>query len=208
MIYCLSKGVVRMAKKTRKCQRCKIDDTLMEDMDFETVGEKRPLKKFYHKECYAEHLKEKQFKAEEAEKLDKLVHTIQKIYGVSSLPNQAYPFLQKLRNGEPVYGKQQVTKRYKEGYDYLLIEETFDYCSSTIEYYNSVKNFDGFMSAFRYALSIIIDKIYLVEKRAQERLKQEMAVERQMKQLEAEEETYASNYKKPTQTNDITDFLD
>lgn len=208
MIYCLSKGVVRMAKKTRKCMRCKIDDTLMEEMEFEVVGEKRPLKKFYHKACYKEHLAEKQFKQEEAEKLDKLVHTIQEIYGVSSLPNQAYPFLQKLRNGEPVYGKQQVTKRYKEGYDYLLIEETFDYCSSTIEYYNSVKNFDGFMSAFRYALSIIIDKIYLVEKRAQERLKQEIAVERQMKQLEAEEESYASNYKKPTQANDITDFLD
>lgn len=196
-----------MAKKTRKCQRCKLDDTLMEEMDFEVVGEKRPLKKFYHKGCYQEHLKEKQFKQEEAEKLDKLVHTIQEIYGVSSLPNQVYPFLQKLRNGEPVYGKQQVTKRYKEGYDYLLIEETFDYCSSTIEYYNSVKNFDGFMSAFRYALSIIIDKIYLVEQRVKARERAEIVADKHMAQVE-QEESYSSNYKKPTQTNDITDFLD
>ncbi|AGI11793.1 hypothetical protein X915_gp101 [Bacillus phage vB_BanS-Tsamsa] len=196
-----------MAKKTRKCMRCKIDDTLMEEMEFEVVGEKRPLKKFYHKACYKEHLAEKQFKVEEAEKLDKLVHKIQEIYGVSSLPNQAYPFLQKLRNGEPVYGKQQVTKRYKEGYDYLLIEETFDYCSSTIEYYNSVKNFDGFMSAFRYALSIIIDKIYLVEQRVKSRERAEIVAEKHMAQVE-QEESYSSNYKKPTKTNDITDFLD
>lgn len=195
-----------MAKKTRKCQRCKIEDTLMEEMEFEIVGEKRPLRKFYHKNCYQEHLKEKQFKAEEAEKLDKLVEVLKEIYGVSTVPPQAYPFLQKLRNGEPVYGKQELTKRYKEGYDYLLIAETFDYCSATIEYYNGIKGFDGFMSAFRYALSIIIDKIYVVEQRVKERERADIVAERQMKQMETEQ--YASNYKKPTATNDITDFLD
>ncbi|UGO50961.1 hypothetical protein PQE70_gp108 [Bacillus phage vB_BanS_Nate] len=195
-----------MAKRTRKCQRCKVEDTLMEEMEFEIVGEKRPLRKFYHKACYQEHLKDKQFKAEESEKLDKLVETLKEIYGVSTVPPQAYPFLQKLRNGEPVYGKQELTKRYKEGYDYLLIAETFDYCSATIEYYNGIKGFDGFMSAFRYALSIIIDKIYVVESKVKERERAEIVADRQMKQMQ--NETYNTNYKRPTATNDITDFLD
>ncbi|UUV47087.1 hypothetical protein [Bacillus phage vB_BanS-Thrax5] len=196
-----------MAKKTRKCQRCKIEDTNVEDMEFEVVGEKRPLKKFYHKHCFVEHTKEKEFKAEEAEKLDKLVETLKNIYGVSTLPPQAYPFLQKLRNGEPVYGKQDVSKRYKEGYDYLLIEETFDYCSETIEYYNSTKGFNGFMQAFKYALSIIIDKIYFVEQRVKDRKRAEIIAQKQMEQMEFEQE-HVSNYKKPSRKNDISAFLD
>lgn len=197
-----------MAKRTRKCQRCKIEDTNVEDMEFEIVGDKRPLRKFYHKHCFAEHQQEKEFKAEEAVKLDKLVETLKKIYGVSTVPPQAYPFLQKLRNGEPVYGKQDVTKRYKEGYDYLLIEETFDYCSETIEYYNGTKGFNGFMQAFKYALSIIIDKIYFVEQRVKDRKRAEIMAQKQMEQMEFEEVHTQSNYKKPTHKNDISDFLD
>lgn len=199
-----------MAKLTRKCQRCKIEDTKMEEMEFEIVGEKRKLRKFYHKHCFQEHLVEKKFKEEEAVKLDKLVQTIQKIYGVDPLPQQAFPFLQKLRNGEPVFGaRQKMDKRYKEGYDYLLIEETYDYCSNTIEYYNGVKSFDGFMSAFKYALSIIIDKIYLVEQRVKQREKSRIAMERQIAQVEAEDQIFETTYKKPKKNKaDITDFLD
>lgn len=196
-----------MAKKTRKCMRCKIEDTNVEDMEFEIVGEKRPLKKFYHKHCFVEHQQEKQFKAEEAEKLDRLVETLKKIYGVKTVPPQAYPFLQKLRNGEPVYGKQDCSKRYKEGYDYLLIEETFDYCSETIEYYNGTKGFNGFMQAFKYALSIIIDKIYFVEQRVKDRNRAEIVAQKQLEQMEMQEE-HVSNYKKPTRKNDISAFLD
>lgn len=196
-----------MAKKTRKCMRCKIEDTNVEDMEFEIVGAKRPLKKFYHKHCFVEHQQEKQFKAEEAEKLDKLVETLKKIYGVKTVPPQAYPFLQKLRNGEPVYGKQDCSKRYKEGYDYLLIEETFDYCSETIEYYNGTKGFNGFMQAFKYALSIIIDKIYFVEQRVKDRNRAEIVAQKQLEQMEMQEE-HVSNYKKPTRKNDISAFLD
>lgn len=198
-----------MAKKTRKCMRCKIEDTNVEDMEFEIVGEKRPLKKFYHKHCFVEHQQEKQFKAEEAEKLDKLVETLKKIYGVKTVPPQAYPFLQKLRNGEPVYGKQDCSKRYKEGYDYLLIEETFDYCSETIEYYNGTKGFNGFMQAFKYALSIIIDKIYFVEQRVKDRKRAEIMAQKQMEQMDLEGDfEVKTNYKKPTHKNDISDFLD
>ena len=204
-------GGITMAKKTRKCMRCKLDDTLMEEMEFELVGATKPQKKFYHKACFVEHLKEKEFKRIEAEKLDVLTEKIKEIYGVKEVSKQAFPMLQKLRNGEKVFGNQKnVSKRYKEGYDYLLIAETFDYCSETIEYWNSVKPFDGFMSAFRYAMTIIIDKIYVVEKRARTREAEERKMEVHMKRVQAEEEIFEdTNYKKPSKNkSDFTDFLD
>ncbi|UUV46054.1 hypothetical protein [Bacillus phage vB_BanS-Thrax3] len=198
-------------KKTRKCQRCKMDDTLMEDMEFEIVGEKRPQKKYFHKTCYQLHLKDKEFKRIEAEKLDKLAEVIKRIYGAKQIPNQAFIFLQRLRNGEQVFGKnQERSKRYKEGYDYLLLAETYDYCSETIERVNSTKGFNGFMSAFRYGLYIIIDKIYAVEQRKIQREKRKVAMEKHLEQVEEmEEQSFETNYKKPSKSKtDISDFLD
>lgn len=201
-----------MAKMTRKCQRCKIDDTHKDEMAVEFVGEKK-IRKHYHKECYEKHLKEKAFREKEAKELDDLRLTIEKIYGLTKnpLPKSAYPFLQKLRNGEQIFGNQKMGKRYKEGYSYPLIQETFEHIEDTIHYWNSVKNFNGFMNAFKYALSILIDKIYIVEQRATKREQQDKMIEAHLKNIKQNdnEQIYETNYKKPAKTQaDITDFLD
>lgn len=197
-----------MAKLTRKCQRCKIDDTHKDSMKVEYVGSKN-TPKYYHENCYNEHLKEKQFKEEESRKLDELVKVIQDIYGIKELPTQVYPFIQKLRNGESVFNKQQTGKRYKQGYDFEIIKETYNYCSDTIEYWNQQKDFNGsFMNAFRYGLSIVIDKIYFVEQRMENRKQQVKAIERQMKHMSESEEDveFVSSYKKKND-NSTFDFL-
>src|SRR6185312_12700724 len=143
----------RRGKKTRKCQLCGIDDTLLEDMSFEEVG-KNNVKKFYHNDSFVEHRKKQDYLDKELKELDDLRVSIQKIYGIEQLPHQAYPLLQNLRMGNPVLGgRQKIGKRYREGYSYPLIQETFGYCSDTIEYWNSKKDFDGFMQAFKYALA-------------------------------------------------------
>lgn len=196
-------------KKTRKCQFCNVDDTLMEEMEFDMIGVKKPVKKFYHKgKCWDAYLKDKEFRAKEQREKDELNETLLKIYGVKEIPKQAWTLLSALREGNPVFGsKQKTTKRYKEGYDYPLIRETFDYCSDTIEYYNSVKPFDGFMSAFKYALSIIIDKIYFVEQRRIQREQQKQLLDTYVANANSQE--FESNYKKPKKSNtDISNFLD
>jgi hypothetical protein len=196
-------------KKTRKCQWCGIDDTLMEEMEFDWSNEKKPRQLFYHKgECWDNYLEKKAFNEQEQKEKDELNDFLKKLYGVDNIPTQAWVLLEKLRGGNPIFGKQQIGKRYKQGYKYSLIKETFDYCSETIEYYNRIKNFEGFMGAFRYALGIIIDKIYTVEQRAKEREKKEAMVKKHLESVEADEQTFESNYKKPSKNTDITDFLD
>lgn len=192
--------------KTIKCQRCKISDTPKEELEFEIVGEKRPMKKYYHKHCYAEHLKDKEFKELERVELDKLVEIIKGIYGVKSIPNSCYPYLQDLRNGNKFFGKYDY--KYKEGYTYDLIAETFDYCSDTIEYWNAKKSFDGFTNALRYGLAIVCDKLSVVEQRRKQREKQKLLINKHLENINGEEQAYETNYKKPTKNTDITDFLD
>lgn len=199
-----------MAKRTRKCQVCGIDDTLMEEMECEIVGVKTKIPKYYHKKCYGKHLKEKKFKEEEQVKMDALNETLKEIYGVSQIPSQAWTLLQNMRNGEPVFGKRQrLSHRYKQGYDYLLIRDTFDYVSDTIEYHNRTKNFDGFMKAFKYGLAIVIDKIYFVELRNEKREQQKKMIEKHFETVSAEDMEFKSSYKRKEKSNtDITEFLD
>jgi hypothetical protein len=141
--------------------------------------------------------------------LDELRLVIQKIYGLDPLPHQAYPLLQKIRNGEPIVGKSKVGKRYKEGYSYPLIREAFEHCADTITYWNNVKDFNGFMNAFRYALAIVIDKLYVVEQRVAQRTQQKVLMEKHIERIEDVELEFETTYKKPTKNNaDISDFLD
>lgn len=179
-------------------------------MTFELVGNKKKVKKFYHlKPCYDSHLADKAFKQKESEELDDLVKVIMKIYGVKELPTQAYTLLQKLRNGERVFGKRQnIGKRYKQGYSYPLIAETFDHIEETIYYWNERKDFEGFMGAFKYALTIVIDKIYFVEKRKQEREQKQKMIDEHVKEVEHLDEFESGFKKKTSNKSDITEFLD
>lgn len=192
--------------RTIKCQRCGISDTAKEELEFEIVGEKRPMKKYYHKHCYVEHLKDKEFKKLEREELDKLVEVIKGIYGAKSIPDSCYPYLQDLRNGNKFFGKYDY--KYKEGYSYDLIAETFDYCSDTIEYWNAKKSFNGFSNALRYGLAIVCDKLMVVEQRRKQRDKQKLLIDKHIENINGEEQAYETSYKKPTKNTDITDFLD
>jgi hypothetical protein len=176
----------------------------MDDMKMELTNTKKPQKKYYHVECYEEYLEDKVFKEKEAQELDELRLVIQDIYGIDPLPNQAYVFLQKLRNGEPVFGsKQRTGKRYKQGYEYPLIKRTFEYCSDSIEWANANKDFSGFMGAFRYALAIIIDKIYIIEQKALEENKKDRLIEKHLEKVETPEE-FVTSFKK----KDDDDFFD
>lgn len=193
--------------KTLKCQMCGKSDATKDEMEFELVGIKKPTKKYYHKNCYEKHLEHKKFKEAERLELDKLVEVIKGIYGVYQLPNQAYPYLQDLRNGNKFFGKYDY--KYKKGYSYDLIAETFEFCSDTIEYWNTKKNFGGFTNALRYGLAIVCDKLSVVENRRKEREKQIRMIDKHIEKVDADENEFVSSYKKKEKVKtDITDFLD
>lgn len=187
-----------------KCQLCGKTDTPKEEMEYDLVGIKKKVKKYYHKECFQQYLKEKEFREQERKELDELVEVIKDIYGIKAVPNSAYPFLQDLRNGTKFFGKRDY--KYKQGYKYSLIKDTFIYCADTIEYWNATKQFDGFMNAFKYGLAIVCDKLFIVEKKNKEK---------EMKKtiLEKKQETYTKNNEdlsinKEVQINDKKDDMD
>lgn len=193
-----------------KCQKCNKLDTPKDEMEFELVGKTKQTKKYYHKSCYVEHLKDKQFKEEERVRLDSLVLVIQKIYGIEQLPHQVYPFLQKLRNGEQVFGNQQTGKRYKMGYPYEIIEESYLYCEDTLNYWNSQKDFGGFMNAFKYGIAIIIDKLYIVEQKVKDKESKEALANKHSESISNESPLYEKSYKKKNNDSslDLSNFLD
>lgn len=191
-----------------KCQKCLISDTPKDEMEVEViVGEKSTTRKYFHKHCYGAYLKDKAFKEQERVELDKLIAKIMKIYGVKAVPHNVYPFLQDLRNGTRFFGKYDY--KYKQGYSYELIEETFEFCSDTIEYYNARKSFNGLTNAIRYGLAIVCDKLSTVEKRKKQQEKNRQQIERHLEKIDVESEEFGTTYKKPTKSKaDISDFLD
>jgi len=122
--------------------------------------------KYYHKEeCYEAYLKEEEFKVEEALKRDSLYQKVMDIYDVKALPTSYYMQIEDLRHGNRIFKNQKIGKRYREGYDYDLIEETYDESRSAIEWSLKNKAFVNLSNMLNYGLSIVINKIYEVERK-------------------------------------------
>lgn len=192
--------------KHSMCQVCKIK-SLKEDMEFEMVGTKTPLAKYYHKGiCWETRLKEKAFKENERIEMDALVEVIKEVYGVKAIPNSCFVYINELRNGTTFFGKNDY--KYKQGYSYELMAETFNYVSESIEYANRTKTFGGFNNAFRYGLAIVCDKLSTVENRRKLREKQNILIDKHLEDVGNEDEFVNTYKKKEKSKTDITDFLD
>ena len=190
---------------TRVCKYCKEKSDILE-MTFIEEGKS---KKFFHNKCLKLYQTEQIFKAEQKIKRESLFEKIAEIYNIplSEFPKPCFVFLENIRNGEEVFKGQKPTTRYKQGYDYNIIEKTYDYCKKDIEYHNRAKDFDSVYIAMRYGLRIIVDKISYVQ-----RLTDKLARQESLMEVKAEvtdnSDTFVSNYKKTEHKNDISDFLD
>lgn len=136
------------------------------EIEFMEKVTKGKTNKYYHKEeCYEAYLKEEEFKAEEALKRDSLYQKVMDIYDVKALPTSYYMQIEDLRHGNRIFKNQKIGKRYREGYDYDLIEETYDESRSAIEWSLKNKAFVNLSNMLNYGLSIVINKIYEVERK-------------------------------------------
>lgn len=192
-----------MAK--RVCRWCKKKGE-SDFMVFEEVGK---TKKYYCKSCYEnDYLPDKKYKEEQKQKKEKLYEKVAEIYEIplTEIPKSYFVFVENLRNGEAVFNGQKRSEKYKQGYDYDIIEKAYDYCRKDIEYWNGAKDFDSISIALRYGLRIIIDKINYVE-RLEKRYKAEETVSSAKVEgyIEKFDSTYTKNKK---HEKDISDFLD
>lgn len=195
------------------CQWCK-GKSPKDQMAVQVTGKKRKINKYYHQDkCYNEFLEDKEFKRLEAERKDNLVQEIQRIYAVKALPSTVFPLLEALRNGNRIFGKQNMTKRYKQGYEYELIQETFAYCEDRIDYSVKVKNFNDITGAIKYGLSIVINHIHTVEKMIETRnahaeLAKEKAKAMRDSQTYIEDDAVFKTSFKRADAETLSDFLD
>lgn len=162
-----------------------------------------------HKDCYPKYLKEKEFKEKEAKELDHLVEVIIEIHG--GIHQRFYPFLQDLRNGTVLLGRNK-RKKYKEGYPYPLIADTYLYCRESIEYWKKNKEFDSLLSELKYGFMIVNDKITVVKKKNEK--KEFLKAKREAEQKNDTENNLINNqnedvaiFKKQKRQDDISDFL-
>lgn len=192
------------------CQYCGEKST-KDKMVQVKVGVTTKVNKYYHEEeCYQAYLDEEEFKKEEAVKRDSLYETIMRIYDTKVLPNSFYMQIEGLRHGNRVFKRQNMGKRYRQGYDYDLIEETYLYSEDAIEWSLDNKAFTNLANALNYGISIIINNIYNVEmKRDSVRSREHMEaiVENVREEDNLPANLFESSYKKAKEDEHDISFL-
>lgn len=184
------------------------------EMQKVVTGNKTKVNKYYHKEeCYEEFLMEEEFKKVEQEKRDSLYNKVMDIYDTKALPNSFYIQIEGLRHGNRVFKTQNMGKRYREGYDYDLIEETYEESRDAIEWSLKNKAFVNLSNALNYGLSIIINNIYGVEKR-RERMESREHMEEVAENVKLENsggqpfDEFETSYKPKEKDDDFFDIFD
>lgn len=133
---------------------------------------------YYHDHCHEKLLKEREdSKVAEIEYNDRdmVAKLVSEIYGIpfETMPKIFYISVGQIRHGNPVFKGKGVTKRYKQGYDYEIIAETYRHVRKDIEWANNKKDFPSTTGAINYGLHIVLDKIAFVAKKVEKRRKSE-----------------------------------
>lgn len=136
------------------CQWCK-EKSEREEMLFEQQGKS---KKYYHVECYAKYLVDKEEKQLEVQRLDQLVQVIKNIHSIKDIPKGFYPFIQDLRNGT-IRFRGPVLRKSKEGIPYEVIEEAYRMSADSIAWSKRSKDFKNTMAELKYGLAIVSNNI-------------------------------------------------
>lgn len=192
-----------------KCQFCGLG---IDKEDLELVEEKvgsngRVSRKYCHKQCVGKYNEQKAFLEKEKAERNALIQVIKKIHNIHDIPRQFYPFLEKLRNGNVTINNRE--KKYKEGFDYKLIAQTYIYCRNDILKAKQRIQFDSLFGELKYGFQIVNDKInYVKELRdkwtAEKTKKEIMQTEKDKTALQLEREW---KYKKRNAGVDITQFV-
>ena len=177
----------------------------MEEMEFEDVGKSG---KYYHKSCFEEYAKDKEFQEKENAERKKMHEYIAEIYNIpiESFPRAIFPELENIRNGEEIFKGSKKTIKRKQGYSYNTIRMTYKYCRGQLEYWNEAKDFDSITIAMRYGMRIIMDKISYIDKKVKE--SEEVRAYSESKSDINKQSEFVSNFKKTESKRDISKFLD
>ncbi|PDZ55767.1 hypothetical protein CON15_19700 [Bacillus cereus] len=197
-----------LEKAKGKLVGCKICGKQARQADMKVV--KKSTNSYYHEgECWDKYLENKAFKEKEKEEMDYLWDVFEKVNGFP-VPSRFVTSLQDLRNGSILYGK--VKRRFKQGYSYTLIAETYLECAESIEWAKKTKNFKNTLSECRYGLAIISNNIVNVRDKIARKARQREEIKESVAKMTDSDTTHLTtnvNYNKNKQKKrvDISDLL-
>jgi hypothetical protein len=198
-----------------KCQYCNLKDTEREQMmkitKEHTNGKK--TNKYYHHECYNIFIEEEKVNEKEQEEKDRLNDIIKDIHEIKTphLPEAFWIRLNELRHGS-IYIGRKTKKRYKEGFSFHVIAETYLYCKDSIKFYKKTKGFKSTTQELNYCYTVICDKITYVKKKLEkkefEKAKKQAETKKQQENMDITHETRETvKYKKQKREDDLSEFL-
>jgi hypothetical protein len=196
-----------MANNIVTCRFCGEKDK-KDNMECDVITtEKTTTKNYIHKEpCWEHYLADKEFKLHEKEELDKLHKIILNLHKIDIVPSSFYSeYIQGLRNGNFKMGK--TIKKYKEGFTYKEIADTYLYVTDSIKWAIANKKFDGTMAELKYCLAIVVDKIQVVKKKNKKMEQKKQVEARVVKQIEEGELDLSLN-KSQLKNKDKKDEMD
>jgi hypothetical protein len=172
-----------------------------------THSETREYKKHYHPDCYEKQLEMDKENADR-DKLNDIIKSVHKIPEAQPIPQQFWLKIQELRHGMVIFGKKK--KRYKQGFDFDLISETYEHCRESIEYWKKNKEFASLLNELQYGFAIINDKINIVKKKRDKKEHQNKVKEAKKDNIEQNiiSEEIEVKFKKDKSKKDISKFLD
>jgi hypothetical protein len=171
-----------------KCQLCNLKDTDSKEMVKESKG-------YYHPNpCHVKFLEHKEFLKKELDEKNELMDVVCAIHKINlqSVPTGFYSYtLEPFRSNNSVHTK--INKRYKEGFTYTTIKDTYLYCHEKIKLAIGKKqeqggfgNLDGELKyCFRIVQNNIENMIRNKRKKENSKLREEKVIEgaKQHKQI-------------------------
>lgn len=175
--YQAQQSLKKPVDRITTCKKCKLKDTKMSAMEKTVDG-------YYHKgKCYEEYVEEKEFKVRESEQLDELVKEIARIHSIDYrlIPTEIYStVIMPFRNDGVINNRLQ--KRYKEGFDYETIIETYLYCETKIATAISKKaqsgGFKSLAAEMKYAFAIVKNNVENMLRAKKRTARQKMTTEK------------------------------
>jgi len=191
-----------------KCQHCseRSDKNTMIVVEVRETS-RGVRRKYCHKRCEAAYRAKQEFLNKEKKEFGELISVIKKIHGIEIVPQQFFPYLQRLRNG--TVHIRNTERKYKEGFDYKLISQTYIYVQKQIDDAKRRIQFESTLNELKYCLAIVQDKIHHV-KRMKEKWQRQKVLEKAQQEMRDTTTLYHEReyqYHKRESGKDISNFL-
>lgn len=125
---------------------------------FNKNGSPKMFRKYFHSKCHELFLNDKEYKKNEATKLNDLYIYIRDLHGLISLDERMMEKIQDLRNGTIKIANKKV-KKYKSGVPYELMLQTYRYNANTIDDVMRKMHFKEKWNEFSYIFGIITKSV-------------------------------------------------